>query len=291
MIFRSDLNVDRMSEASEPIAGEEGRSAARPLSERLHGWVPSLDWRGEVNVGELERVLTGAGAVALGVYGYRRGGPLGMALAAVGGVLFYRALSGHCSAYRALGIDTAHAERAAAPEDYYRHGIHVEEAVVIHRPREELFRYWRNFENLPRFTHYLAEVSVSGPTYSHWVAKAPAGTRVEWDAEIINEIENELIAWRSLEGADVDNAGSVRFLQEPGQPGTEVHVVLDYIPPAGRAGAAVAKLFGKEPGSTVREDLRRFKGLMETKSGEPGSTHDPSEQAPNPSGSPRRTSA
>ena len=114
---------------------------------------------------------------------------------------------------------------------------------------------------------HLKEVRVLDEKRSHWVACGPAGYTVEWDAEIINDEPNALIAWRSLEGSDVDHAGSVRFVPAPGgagDRGTEVKVVMDYIPPAGRLGALIAKLFGEEPQQQIQEDLRKFKRIMET---------------------------
>ena len=141
-------------------------------------------------------------------------------------------------------------------------GIHVEEAVTINRPVAEIFRFWRNFENLPQFMEHLEVVAMREQGISHWVAKGPAGVNVEWDARIINEIEHKLIAWQSLEGSTISTAGSVNF--DETEHGTSVRVHLQYNPPGGRVGAAIARLFGEEPSQTVREDLRRFKQLMET---------------------------
>ena len=134
--------------------------------------------------------------------------------------------------------------------------------MVVNRPVQEVYQFWRNFENLPRFMDHLESVTVLDENRSHWVAKAPAGTRVEWDAAIHNEIENELIAWRSLPDADVNNAGSVHFAAV-GEGATEVRVVLSYQPPAGKLGAVVAKLLGEEPSTQVDDDLRRLKQVME----------------------------
>jgi uncharacterized membrane protein len=143
----------------------------------------------------------------------------------------------------------------------------VDERIVIARPRSEVYGFWRNLENLPRFMDHLESVSVVDEERSHWVARGPAGTRVEWDAVVHNEIPNELIAWRSLKGSEVDNAGSVHF--SPTENGdTEVRVVLRYDPPAGRLGAAVARLLGEDPSRQVAEDLRRLKQVVEA--GEPG---------------------
>jgi uncharacterized membrane protein len=163
-----------------------------------------------------------------------------------------------------MGIDTAREDEGASPAEYFHRGIHVEQAMTINRTPWDLFQFWRNFENLPRFMRHVESVKVLDDKRSHWSVDGPAGRKVEWDAEIINEEPNTLIAWRSLGNADVDNAGSVRFVPGPEGRGTEVRVVIDYIPPAGRVGNWVAKLFAKNPSSEIREDLRRFKQLMET---------------------------
>lgn len=140
----------------------------------------------------------------------------------------------------------------------------VRKSLIINRTPEELYQFWRNFENLPRFMQHLESVQITGEGRSHWVAKAPAGTSVEWDAEITEDRPNELISWRSLEGADVDNSGTVHFERAPGNRGTIVKVDINYNPPGGVIGAAVAKLFGEEPGQQALESLRCFKQLMET---------------------------
>jgi uncharacterized membrane protein len=142
--------------------------------------------------------------------------------------------------------------------------IRVAQAVTINRSPEELYRFFRDFQNLPRFMKHLESVRVTGNRSSHWVAKAPAGRTVEWSAEITEDRPNELIAWRSLEGADVDNIGSVRFERAPGGRGTIVRVEMRYSPPAGVVGATVAKLLGKDPEWQIKDDLRRFKQVMET---------------------------
>jgi uncharacterized membrane protein len=141
---------------------------------------------------------------------------------------------------------------------------YVSKSVTILRPREEVYRFWRNLENLPRFMMHLESVNVTGDRRSHWVAKAPAGTHVEWDAEIVADRASELLSWKSVPGSDVPNEGSVRFADAPADRGTEVRVEFQYDPPAGNAGAIVAKLFGEEPGQQITDDLRRFKQVMET---------------------------
>jgi uncharacterized membrane protein len=139
--------------------------------------------------------------------------------------------------------------------------IHARKAITINRPPEELYRFWREFQNLPRFMKNLQSVHTLGGNRSHWVASGPGGYRVEWDAEITEDRPYELIAWRSLEGADVDNWGSVQFRRT--QRGTEIHVDITYIPPGGKLGSIAAWFTGKEPGQQLQEDLRRLKQVME----------------------------
>jgi uncharacterized membrane protein len=141
--------------------------------------------------------------------------------------------------------------------------IRIAQSVTINRSPEEIYRFWRDLQNLPRFMKHLESVQATGDKRSHWVAKAPAGRTVEWDAEITEDRPNELIAWRSLEGADVDSVGYVRFERAPGGRGTIVKVEMRYSPPAGRFGATVAKLLGAGPEWKIKDDLRRFKQLME----------------------------
>jgi uncharacterized membrane protein len=139
----------------------------------------------------------------------------------------------------------------------------VIKSLIINRAPEELYQFWRDFENLPRFMNNLESVRVTGGGRSHWVTKAPAGTSVEWDAEITEDEPNRAIAWRSLEGADVDNSGRVTFEPAAGNRGTIVRVEINYNPPGGVLGAAVAKLFGDDPGQQAQEALRCLKQLME----------------------------
>ena len=141
--------------------------------------------------------------------------------------------------------------------------IRVAKSIFINRGPEEIYRFWRNFERLPEFMDHLESVRVSG-NRSHWIAKAPAGRTVEWDAEITRDEPNEVIAWRSLEGARVANTGQVLFERAAGDRGTIVRVAIDYSPLGGAAAALVAKLFGEEPMQQLDDDLRRFKQIMET---------------------------
>jgi uncharacterized membrane protein len=142
--------------------------------------------------------------------------------------------------------------------------IHVKQAITVNRSPDEVYGAWHDFEQLPRFMTHLESVEATGQRTSRWRATAPAGGTVEWDAEIVDDRPGELIAWRSLPGADIQNSGSVRFAPAPGDRGTEVVVELEYAPPGGEAGAAVAKLFGEEPATQLADDLRRFKQVVET---------------------------
>ena len=226
------------------------------------------DLRPEPNVGQAERAVSAVAGGALALAGLRMRSLPGLLLAALGGGLVYRGVSGHCPAYQSLGVNTADAnddaDDGAPPEEYFDRGIHVEQSMSVDRTPWDLYAFWRNFANLGRFLHHVESVKVLDEKRSHWTVRAPAGTVVEWDAEIINDEPNALIAWRSLANANVDNAGSVRFVPGVEGRGTEVRVVIDYIPPGGRVGKWVATLFGKNPAHQIREDLRRFKRLMET---------------------------
>lgn len=223
-----------------------------------------------VNVGPMERWLTLAAGGALAAYGLKRRDPKGGLAAVAGAVLLYRGGTGHCDVYQAFGVNRSgngHAAIADFGSDTRAQlgggrGIHVEEAVTINKPVSEVYRFWRNLENLPQFMEHLESVAVREEGISHWVAKGPARMQVEWDARIINEVENKVIGWQSVGGSMIATAGSVNFEETPR--GTAVRVHFQYTPPAGRIGAAVARLFGEEPNQTVREDLRRLKQILET---------------------------
>jgi uncharacterized membrane protein len=144
-----------------------------------------------------------------------------------------------------------------------RRPLRVTKSITVNRPTEEVYRFWRNFQNLPRFMASLDTVQVRDERRSHWSVRGPGGTRFDWDAEIIEDRPNELISWQSLEGADVSNSGSVRFVRAPGGRGTEIHLELQYHPPGGFLGAKLAKLIGKAPQRQTEGDLRRFKQVIE----------------------------
>lgn len=176
---------------------------------------------------------------------------VGMAAAAVVGVT-------------ALDLFAANRAKRSADRTTRDGGIRAHHTVTVNRPAEDVYAFWRDLDNLPSFMAHLESVEVRGDGRSHWKAAAPMGRSVEWDAEITEDRRSEVIAWRSLEGADVDNEGSVRFRPAPGGRGTELTVDLEYRPPAGAAGAAVARLFGEDAPQQLADDLRRCKQLLET---------------------------
>lgn len=213
---------------------------------------------GRVNLGGTERGMSLVSGMALLAYALSRRPRLGLPIALDAGYMLYRGITGHCIFYQMLGINRAEADG--------HEGILVERAVTVNRQRAGLYQVWRDFENLPRFMQHLESVRVEDRDSgrSHWVARGPLGKQVEWNAEIIEERENELLVWKSLPGSLVESMGRVEFVDAPGGRGTIVHVTMRYNPPAGSMGAAFAKLFGKEPGTQIKEDLRAFKHIMET---------------------------
>ncbi|MDZ8067081.1 MAG: SRPBCC family protein [Nostoc sp. DedQUE08] len=148
--------------------------------------------------------------------------------------------------------------------------INVEKTLTINKPVEELYRFWRNFDNLPRFIKHLKEVRLYDEKRSHWISKGFLNESVEWDVVITEDRENELIAWTSVEGAAIETSGRVHFKPAPGNRGTEVKTVREFTPPGGAIGAAlakpvadIAKLFGEDPEQQIGDDLRRLKMMME----------------------------
>jgi uncharacterized membrane protein len=203
-------------------------------------------------------VTLGAGAILL-VAGVSRGSKLGAILALSSAPLFYRGAMGRWPDLETLALPPGDTRTALGGS----RGIHVREAVRVEAPVEEVYSFWRNLENLPRFMSSLNRVTEINERESHWVAAGPAGTSVEWDAEIINEVENSVLGWRSLPGSEVATSGSVRFEPVRGGRSTQVSVHMQYAPPAGKVGSVVSWLFGREPSQTVREDLRHLKQLLE----------------------------
>lgn len=211
-----------------------------------------------VNVGETERMISAAGGGLLALYGLTRGSLRGLALAAVGAVLGYRGVTGHCDVYEALGID-----RASGATTSGNLGVKIDRSVTVGATPERLYGFWRNFQNLPRIMSNLEQVTVLSETRSRWVVRAPIGMTVEWEAEIINDKPFELIAWRSIGNALVEHAGSVHFRRTADGRSTIVDVSLQYDPPGGEFGHAVASVFNDDAGAQIDEDLKNFKRATE----------------------------
>ena len=220
---------------------------AETLHHRSHSLADAEDW-----------LALGAGALLL-LVGVSRRSTAGACLAVSSAPLLYRGITG-----RWPGVLNSYAQPGSTKRALGGgRGIHVRESIRLELPVDDVYRFWRRLENLPRFMTHLDRVTEVSDGTSHWVAAGPAGLAVEWDAEIINEVENKILAWRSLPGSDVVTAGSVNFDAARGGRSTEVSVHLQYAPPAGKLGALVASLFGREPSQTVREDLTRFKQMLE----------------------------
>ncbi|MGA0558056.1 SRPBCC family protein [Larkinella sp. VNQ87] len=225
---------------------------------------PAVSGSSVINVGEDERVWSTVGGGMLLTYGLKRGSIGGLLLAAAGGYLVYRGMSGHCPMSEAIGRNTA--DRPAATLQ----PIEITTRLTIYKPREEVFQFWRQLENLPRFMSHLKEVRQLDSTHSHWVAQVGDGKvaetlgSVEWDAQIIHEVPNERLVWKSVEGATVDNAGEVRFADSADGFGTELQATIRYRPPVGHLGSAIMKLFNPAFSQLIEKDLRRFKEVIES---------------------------
>jgi uncharacterized membrane protein len=215
------------------------------------------------NVGQIERSVSLAAGTLLAMIAIRRRGILGAIAATIAAELLYRGTMGFCPIYAALGVDTSprsgsHNPNASVP---YGRGVRVEQSITVARPSRELYDYWRRLDTLPQFMQHIEEVTTLTDRRSRWRVRAPVGSRITWEAEIINDVPGQLIGWRSLPGSAIHHAGSVHFDQRDGL--TEVRVVLEYAPPARYVGASVARILGEEPHKQIEEDLRRFKAIVE----------------------------
>lgn len=211
----------------------------------------------EVNVGDTERILSALGGTAIAIYGMTRGSMSGLAATAIGAMLLHRGTTGYCPLYALADLDTADSPAEKVTE--------IVEVLTVKRPLEEVYASWRDFEKLPRFMRHLESVRRSGDGRSQWVARLPKGMgTIAWEAETTEDRPNEKIAWRSLADADIQNAGEVLFREAPGNRGTEVKVRIEYHPPAGKLGRIAAGFANPAFSGMIREDIRRFKSLMET---------------------------
>lgn len=215
---------------------------------------PQASGSSQINIGQDERIASAAIGAALTLLALR-GGRFWLALS--GGYLLYRGLSGNCRLNSLINRNTAEPGQATK-------ALTVTDTVIVNKPKEEVYNYWRKLENLPRFMHHLETVEQLDARRSHWKAKVPGGlVSIAWDAEIVQEEANQRIAWRSVAGADVDNSGEVVFTDAPNNQGTQVKSTIIYRPPAGALGLAVSKLFNPAFEKMVKEDLLRFKSVLE----------------------------
>lgn len=231
---------------------------------------PKASGSGRVNVGRTERIISaiaGGALIATGILNIKKRPAIGVASAITGGSLLFRGSTGYCFVNEAVGRDTSEQIPTA---------ISIKETVTINRDRYDVYDAWRSLENLPLFMQHLQSVKEITNTRSHWAAQVPKGLgTIEWDADIVRDEEGEVLSWKSVPGAMVDNAGEVVFKEAPGNRGTELHAVISYIPPAGDVGKLAAKLLNNAFERLIREDMRRFKRMIET--GElPVISHDPS---------------
>lgn len=204
------------------------------------------------SAGEIERWASLVGGGALVLMGLKDRSLRGVLMAIAGSGLVYQGATEENPIKKvkeAVGLESI---------------IKVEKTVTIDKSPAELYEYWHNFENLPTFMKHLQSVQIIDEKRSHWVTKAPLGTAVEWDAEIVKDEPNHLIAWASVAESDVKNSGFVRFQPATGGRGTMVKVVIEYEPVGGAIASAIAKLFGEEPEQQIGDELNRFKQLMET---------------------------
>jgi uncharacterized membrane protein len=218
-----------------------------------------------MNLGLVARWASILGGVSIISYGMKKGSTAGKVVALMfGGDLVYGGTTGHSPLLNALGLRLGGTRLGRSASIPYQQGIRVEADITIARPPAEVYSFWRRLENLPRFMRHLKRVTNNGGNRSHWVADCIAGQTVEWDAEIVNDQPPALIGWRSLPGSMVDTAGSVHFKPAEGNNGTDLHVELQYLPPAGKLGAAFAKLMGTDAANHVKEDLKRLKRELES---------------------------
>jgi uncharacterized membrane protein len=225
--------------------------------EGLSSYVPPATGSSKLNVGRAERIISVIGGTTLTVLAVRNWSSLyGKAFGVLGAILLKRGVTGFCEVNHLLKRNTA-IKGASAME--------VKATFTINKPREEVYAYWRNFENLPNFMKHLDDVEVLDEKRSSWTALVPGGVgKVSWEAVVEEEQPNSLISWSSLPGSTIDNAGEIRFMDAPGNEGTEVHAAISYRLPAGDVGSLAGKLFNPLVERMMREDLRRFKSLLET---------------------------
>lgn len=223
-----------------------------------------LQSKNGVNVGDKERLASGLLGGALVLLAIRQRSWLTKPLAIMGGSLVGRGLSGKCAVYKQLGISSKDGHHLALPGGLFNRTVKVQKTVTVKATPAEVYAFWRNFDNLPRFTQNLTSVAETQPGLTHWVARGPNDLSLEWDARIHEDTENERISWTTTEDSPVQHNGSVSFRKDPAGRGTQIKVVLRYDIPAGVIGQSLAKMLGDEPGQQLDADLRRLKMFLET---------------------------
>jgi len=217
-----------------------------------------------INLKRYERVVSLVGGAAFALVGAFRRGWVGLGMGLAGGGLLMRGATGNSLILRLLGKNRAVVDSGARVAVPHEQGVRVEDAILIERSPNELYEFWRDFTNLEQVLSYVRSVEVYEGNRSHWVVEGPAGAPISWDAEIINDVPNEVIAWRTVDGAVVDHAGSVRFRPTPDGNATTVQVTFEYAPTGGPLGVAVARLFGRAPEQQVPDALQRLKEIMDS---------------------------
>lgn len=213
------------------------------------------------NVSNSERAVSTIGGAIIALYGLGKRNAATPYLLFLGGALIARGVSGQCKLYDRLGIDTSRGY--GKPGVRGNKGIRMEKSIEVNIPPAQVFGYWRHLENLPVFMPHIKSVKRTDDGISHWKVEGPAGIPLEWDAEIINERPGEMLAWQSLPGAQLQSAGTVRFAPANSGAATLVTVVLQYQPPGGRIGAALAGVLGESPDQQLEADLVRFRDWVE----------------------------
>ena len=217
-----------------------------------HTYPPN--YRRDVDLGQPERLVSTAAGGLLLLYSLRNPSPLNLVLGAVGAGLIYQGT---------VGRNVVETIRTGQPLVAAPNGLRVKKSMTVNRPPDELYAFWRNLENLPRFMKHVRSVQRHGNGRSHWVVAGPRGTVFKWDAQITVDRPNEMIAWQTVPGSSVDHRGYVKFVPAPGGRGTEVHVAMEYQPPGGEAGKLIGSLLGGITEQEIQEQIRNFKSIME----------------------------
>lgn len=223
----------------------------------------------EINVGLWDRWLSLAAGTVLSTKGIFRRWPGGLLLAIGGGYMVYRGWTGRCSAYRAMGI-------LGFPQPI----VNICQHVTVRRSPEEVYRFWRDFQNLPRFIKYLAEVTPAGDAAARWVVRLPGGFEMAWDTAVVEDRAGVQFVCESLPGQGMEARGEVQFIRAPGDRGTEVRVRLTYRPSGSLIGDTAVWALQGLASQQLKQDLRRFKRLIESQqTSEPLGIADPVAEA------------